>query len=146
MPKGRKPPATRPVGRPSKILDAAVRDNLLTAIRAGNYIESAVRYAGISVASYRRWMDRGQSDDPDDAPYAEFRTVVEKARADAEVRYVAIIAKAAERTWQASAWWLERSFPDRWGFKHRVDMGVEATLRVIIEGEASGEQAGAAPT
>jgi hypothetical protein len=44
--------------------------------------------------------------------FATFATAIEEAEADAEVRNVAVIAKAAhDGTWQASAWWLERRRP-----------------------------------
>jgi hypothetical protein len=41
---------------------------------------------------------------------------VSKARADAVVRNVTLIQKAAsEGSWQAAAWWLERAAPNSYG-------------------------------
>jgi hypothetical protein len=61
-------------------------------------------------------MDRGHpdGDDPADEPYRSFRQSVEQARADAETRNIAIVATAAATNWQAAAWLLERTYPDRW--------------------------------
>jgi hypothetical protein len=54
--------------------------------------------------------------------YVDFVEAVEKARAQSEMRNVGLIQKAAvDGTWQASAWWLERSFPKRWGRSDRVE-------------------------
>jgi hypothetical protein len=57
---------------------------------------------------------------------ATFRDAVEKAEADAEVRYSAQVAKAAtDGTWQAAAWWLERRRHTDYGRKDRVDMNLD---------------------
>jgi hypothetical protein len=90
-------------------------DRLVSLIKAGNYLSVAVRAAGISRALFYQWLDRGASDAPEDAEYAELRTRVENAKAEGEARNVAAIASAARENWQAAAWLLERMYPDRWG-------------------------------
>jgi hypothetical protein len=37
------------------------------------------------------------------------------ARATEETRLVAYVASAAAKNWRASAWLLERRYPERWG-------------------------------
>jgi hypothetical protein len=32
-----------------------------------------------------------------------------------EARAVVLILRAAQTDWRASAWWLERRWPERWG-------------------------------
>ena len=115
-------------GRPTK-LNFDTHNKIITAIRAGNYIETAAAYAGIDKSTLYDWLKRGEREKQrvaqnprykirkSEKPYVEFSNAVEKALAEAEVRDVAIIAKAAEEQWQAAAWRLERKFPDRWGRK-----------------------------
>jgi transposase len=110
------------MGRPTK-LTPDIENAIVTALRAGNYAETAVAYAGIGLSTYYRWMERGQSEAEDDRAYREFREAIEKARAAAEVRDIALIDKAAANgSWQAAAWKLERRYPQRWGRVVRTEV------------------------
>lgn len=92
------------VGRPTKRTPER-EQRLLTALAAGNTRKAACHYAGIDLHTLGRWMQ-----------IATFATAIEKAETDAEVRFVAQIAKAAQDgTWQAAAWWLERRRPLDYG-------------------------------
>jgi hypothetical protein len=102
------------VGEPQK-LTPELAEQLVSLLRAGNYVAVAVRATGISRALFYQWLDRGASDAPEDAEYAELRARVEEAKAHAEARHVANIANAARENWQAAAWLLERMYPERWG-------------------------------
>lgn len=133
-PRAEKEPAT--IGRPPKIHDAAVVKKFLGAIRTGNYIETAAAFAGLTKSTVYEWMkagarenqrrENGEEPDPAMDAKAEFSNAVEKALAEAEVRDVLLIGKAAEREWQAAAWRLERKFPARYGRKVQAD--VQATV------------------
>jgi len=105
---------------------------IVEALNQGNYIETAARYAGITPQGFYKWMKRGTDErqrindglDPneDENVYVEFVEAVEKARSQAEMRNVGLIQKAAvDGTWQASAWFLERSYPKRWGRSDRLE-------------------------
>ena len=113
----------QPKGRATK-LTPEVQTRIIDALRAGNYIEAACGYAGITTQTYWQWMAKANQPGPRMSLYAEFRDAANKARADAEIRNVAIVQKVAQdgRTWQASAWWLERSFPTRWGRMQRTQV------------------------
>lgn len=114
--KGKKSP-----GRPPLLFRPEITTAIVEAIEMGNYVETAVQYAGVSKSTFYNWMDRGTSErdrllanpdaepNPTEVPFMEFVDAVEKASAKAEVRNVAIIQKAAPTTWQAAAWWLERT-------------------------------------
>jgi len=121
--------STNKGGAPSRFNEDRA-EKLLQAVRGGNYLETAARYAGISYQTLRRWLLK--ADEPDAPPeYVAFKEQLEKARADAEVAALAKIQKAAsEGAWQASAWYLERSWPERWG---RRD-----TNRVELVGDGGG--------
>ena len=97
---------------PRKFLQQC-KQSILTAIRAGNYVETAVAFAGISKSTFYAWLKAGARSKS--GPYHEFSDAVKRALAEAEVNDVELIAKAATRNWQAAAWRLERKFPKRWG-------------------------------
>jgi len=71
----------------------------------------------------------------DESRYIEFVSVVEKARAAAEVQAVALIRQAAMGgTWQAAAWYLERSAPTRWGRQQVQHVGAGGgPIEVTVE-------------
>ena len=122
-------------GRYSRLTDETQR-RIVEAIRAGNYIETAAQYAGVNKTTIYAWLKK--ADDPDQDPrYAEFRNAVEEARAQAEARNVMLIQKAAnEGTWQAAAWYLERTAPHRWGRQARIELTGDGGGPVQVEHSA----------
>ena len=103
------------MGRQSKLTQER-QDRMCEALRAGNTRAASADYAGIGTSTLYRWLDRGQTEE--EGIYREFRDAVKKAEADAEVRNVALIQRAANNgTWQAAAWWLERRRPGRWALR-----------------------------
>jgi transposase-like protein len=101
-------------GRPTKFNPERC-EKIITALRGGNYRETACKYAGISNQTLRNWLK--QAENPDAPPeYMEFLCAVEKAEADAEVADIALIRRSAQDgQWQAAAWIRERKNPERWG-------------------------------
>lgn len=120
-------------GRPSK-LTPEIQEEILRIIKSGNYIETACAYVGINKTTFYDWLKKGarEKDRVAQNPrakvkkdlqiYVDFSNAVEKALAQAEIRDVAIIGKAAEENWQAAAWRLERKFPERWGRKEKYSL------------------------
>ena len=115
-------------GRPT-MLNEETQHKIVTAIKEGNYIETASAYAGIDKSTLYDWLKRGErekqrikSDNSakikkDEAKFVQFSNAVQKALAESEMRDVSVIGKAAENQWQAAAWRLERKFPEKWGRK-----------------------------
>ena len=109
------------MGRPLKLTDE-VQETICNAIKAGNYSEIAAKYAGVSSTTFYKWMALGDGDNAE-SPYREFREAVENARAIAEVRNIGLIQQAATNgTWQAAAWYLERTAPARWGRRSALEV------------------------
>lgn len=100
--------------------------DLVKALTGGSDLETACHYAGLSVSVVFMWLERGKLESErrveglppsrEDDAYVELWTDLKKARADAVVRNVANIQKAANSgNWQAAAWWLERTVPESYG-------------------------------
>lgn len=98
------------------ILNDAIQAKMVQAIEGGNYAPTAADYAGIGVSTHYDWLKKGESGE---TPYAEYLEAIKKAEAVAEVRNVTLIQAAAQNTWTAAAWYLERKHYDRWGRKDR---------------------------
>lgn len=109
-------------GRPTKCTPERVR-RIIDALKGGNTRKASAAYGGISHQAFADWMNRGEAGEK---PFLDFSTQVKAAEAEAEVRNVAIIQKAAIEKWQAAAWWLERRRNDEWGLK--------SEQRVTLEG------------
>ena len=91
--------------RPSKATEALI-ETLLVALRTGCTREAACDHAGIVRTTLYRWVESKPG----------LRARVEKAEADAEVRFTAQVARAAgDDDWRAAAWWLERRRPKSYG-------------------------------
>ena len=121
-------------------LNPEIAKAVVEAITAGNTHSVACDYAGISESAFYNWIKRGRDaveavDSDEEIPdseliYVEFMEGVKKATANAVARNVLIIQKAAKRSWQAAAWWLERRFPqdfgrvDRHKLEHSGDVGI----------------------
>lgn len=121
-----------PGGRPTKLNDET-QNAILKAIRKGAYVETAAAHAGIEKNTLYDWMKRGRRErqrinngetpNPKETPFAKFSTAIEKEFGEAELRDLDVITKAGQDgQWQASAWRLERKFPDRWGKRSRVEL------------------------
>lgn len=129
------------MARPTKLtpeLQAAV----VQAIAAGNTRHDAAEYAGVGMRSLYRWLARGRK--AKGGRYRHLWQAVKKAEADAVVRNVAIIQKAAQKTWQAAAWWLERKRGEDWSLMK----GQLAELAKAVKGmeeEHERRQAATAP-
>jgi hypothetical protein len=100
-----------PTGRPSA-LTPEVQRRLCDAIAAGNTRHDAAQFAGVGESTLRAWLAQGRR-----RRRGKLRALlqaVHKAEAEAVVRNVAIIQRAAATSWQAAAWWLERKRDGDW--------------------------------
>ncbi len=130
------------MARPTKLTHDVIED-ICNWLKLGYYQEDAATMAGISASTFYDWMKKGdegqkalESGTSSSLPaiqedseieivdmYSEFSEAVKKARAEAEGAHLRNIRRAADNgTWQASAWWLERSFPKKWGKRNTLDI------------------------
>jgi hypothetical protein len=98
-------------------------EKMKSALRSGNDIETAAHFAGQSLPTVYRWLELGKIEAervatglqpvPEHESFLEFWEELRQARAEAIVRNVAFIQTAAKNgSWQAAAWWLERTVPE----------------------------------
>jgi hypothetical protein len=100
------------MGRPTKRTPER-KAAILNSLRLGNTRRAAASFAEIDHATFYRWLEQD----------ATFSDAVEKAEADAETRFLGNIAKAAaDGTWTAAAWWLERRRPDDYRRREALEM------------------------
>ena len=148
------------MARPTK-LTPEVQLEICNWLKLGYYQEDAAIMAGISASTYYDWMKKGELERvaleegekaltlPDTSlpasedgtpeielvyPFMEFSEAVKKARAEAEGAHIRNIRKAADNgVWQASAWFLERSHPKKWGKRSQLDLVAENDEPVQFE-------------
>lgn len=77
-------------------------------LRHGASRDDVMLVCGISKDTFYEWMKK-----PD------FSDQVKKAEGRCKVRNIKIIQRAARKTWQAAAWWLERKFKDEFASRVR---------------------------
>jgi len=124
-------------GRPTK-LTAEVQEEILRGIRAGAYPEVAAQRVGVSRTAFYEWMQRGRQARKagEGGLYADFADAVEEAKGHAETKAVAVVLKAADKSWRAAAWWLERTRPQRYRprqtVEHEGDPENPVTVRYVI--------------
>jgi len=135
-------------GRKHKLeADPEIVTKLVNALRAGNYMEHAADYAGIHVSTVYRWLEKGGAElerrqqgykgDKTLDQLCELCEAVKKAKGEAVVRAMALIQNAASSgTWQASAWFLERTQPNYFGRRTEIVGEGGGALKVEVSVEA----------
>lgn len=113
----------KPKGKPGRKtrLTPERQQKIVNAIRAGAYVETAAAAAGVNKVTLYRWLKRGNK--YPGTIYEAFAEAVHEATAQAEMRDVLTISKAAgDGDWRAAAWRLERKYPKRWGTVSRTEL------------------------
>lgn len=81
-----------PGGRPTKF-EPVLAKKIVDAIKAGGYVETAVAFVGIRKDTFYNWLRRGA--DEKSGPFKDFSDAVGQAISESEMRYVAMVARAA---------------------------------------------------
>jgi len=106
-------------------------------IARGNYHKVAIDVLGIDKGTWYEWMRQGEIDANKgvNSLKAEFFNSIKKAEADAIDRNLTIIQRAADGgNWQASAWFLERKYPEQWGKRDNVNLTTDKDgFRIEVE-------------
>ncbi len=92
---------------------------LVEAIETGLSIESACKLVGIHRSTFYEWRER-----------PEISSQIDRALAVAEAALLGSIREAGRGDWRASAWILERRYPESWS--RRDTSRVEATGHLAL--------------
>jgi hypothetical protein len=116
---------------------------IVQALRAGNYMETAAAFAGIEAEQVRKWVKMGvRRRTPE---LEQFARDVTQAVIGVEVRNVAIVSRAANGIkdaagneikgpdWHAAAWFLERMFPQHWGRRDFLKVSLDQAAQLSDE-------------
>ena len=131
------------LGRPSK-LSAQKIEQIVAGLRLGYFQEDAAKMAGITPATYFNWRKRGREAyelqeqgekvEESELLFLELFDVTEKARAEIMGFYLNINRnQAQEGNLRAVHWFLEKSFPDKYGSRVAVDLGMQDNQEIEVE-------------
>jgi len=104
-------------------------DKVCEYVRKGLTYDKAGEILGISPNTIRSWTQRHEA----------FAHAIKKARRELEVNLLESINTAGEKSWQARAWMLERSFgyvqaPNRVEVKQDIQHGLSPALAQLLAG------------
>jgi len=118
-------------------------DQIVRAVKVGNFRKSAAEIAGVTDRSIRNWLKRGAEYDkaieageipawPADDQFSAFRRDLLQAEAEFENSLVQNIVSAGADDWRASAWLLERRTAHHWLVSTKLE-------HVVARGEDDGD-------
>lgn len=124
-------------GRPPLLkMEPGLIDSIYEHVRSGLFYTEAAALEGISVVDINTWMTKGVRDlknGIEDSVYADFAIAIKSAMAEAEQESLGDIRRAGKTNafWMASAWYLERKYPDRYGKQDRTTVEMRGQLGVV---------------
>lgn len=107
------------------------QEEFVSILRRGNYPATACAVMGISQATYKNWMLKGEAGK--DPKYYEFYLAVNKALGQVEDEVVDNWTNAIPEDWKAGSEFLARRFPERWGKQETLRVAQTNTDHQIIE-------------
>jgi len=107
-------------------------------INAGNNYKDSANLAGVSESTFYDWQRELESDGkPNPSYHVELVEALKKAENTCKARNIAFIQKAAQTTWQAAAWWLERKYHNEFALKtvmeHISDEDKPLIIKIVSE-------------
>lgn len=133
------------MARPTK-LTPETQAKIIEAMQVGNYFHVCCEYAGVSQRVGYNWIERAkdalaQAEEHNtpiptsEQPYVQFLQAVTQARAQAEIRLVSSVARAAlqDKEWRAAVEILKRGFRENW----RDEATIKHTGRVKVDVDES---------
>jgi len=121
---------------------------IIEGVKAGYPLKTAAAIAGISKSTFYNWIQRGK--ERKTGKYVDFLDSLKKAKEFNKAYHIDRIRTASDKgNWQASAWYLERVYPNEFGRRNRVEMEhsgeikqkgkIEVDGKVDVEHEIPGE-------
>ena len=123
-----------PLGRQTK-LTPDVQKKIIDAVRAGAFLSTAARYAGVGESTLMNWMARGRActnRNGKDKIYREFLEEIDMAEASSEVAANLQWRAAWAKDWHAAEKWLGSRYPERYGANRDPNAPTQAFAGVNI--------------
>lgn len=104
----------------SKLTDELI-DEFCTYIENGMSNHDAIDLCDITDTTFYRWLREADERGPKGEKPQKYKmqrklkAAIPKAAAAFKAYHVQVITRASKKNWQASAWMLERKFPDEYG-------------------------------
>lgn len=95
---------------------------ILDAIAEGLSQREASALAGISEDTLSLWKKD-----------SEFSEQIRQKQIECKLGHIRNIKKASEKSWQASAWWLERKYKEEFSLKTKMDLEVNESLNQLSD-------------
>jgi len=95
---------------------------ILSAVAEGLTQREASIIAGISEDTFSLWKKD-----------SDFSEQIRQKQIECKLGHIRNIKKASEKSWQASAWWLERKYKEEFSLKTKMDVEVNDTLNQLSE-------------
>lgn len=123
-------------GQPTKATDELI----LRLVEALKYlpIRHACDLVDIHKDTYYEWLKRAEAGDE---PYATFASLARTARAEYVAQQIRTIVRAGKKNWRATAWYLERCFPDEFGRKLTQDVNFKGSMNLDLSALSDDELA-----
>lgn len=110
---------------PKEKLTKELVKEAVTLVQSGASNKDVIAYLGVNQATFYRWLSNPKTENQ-----RELCKLLKKAETERKVWHLQRIHKAAEEgSWQASAWYLERRYPQEFGKAHRV---VDTTETAVL--------------
>ncbi len=106
-----------------KSLDEVQRREVLAILAVGGSRQTAAQYVQCDVEAIRYTASRN----------ADFRARLKKAEASPEFIHLKNIQSAGEKNWRASAWLLERMYPQRYRLRKSDGLTLEQAVELLKE-------------
>ena len=120
---------------PLFISKPGLKVTIVELLRDGHHTSTVCNYAGIDYTTFTGWLRKGK--EGKDKAYYDFYNEVRMAEAEAEVNRLKNIKDHSKIDWKASAWIMERKWPERWAkrdhSRHDVTVHNETTITVRDE-------------
>lgn len=95
---------------------------ILDAVAEGLTQREASILAGISEDTFSLWKKD-----------SDFSEQIRQKQIECKLGHIRNIKKASEKSWQASAWWLERKYKEEFSLKTKMDVEVNEGLNKLTE-------------
>lgn len=109
-------------GRAS-LLTPELQQRMVKVMREGHYAETVCDLVGLHYVTFNEWMRRGEEEQRqgyENGPYALFALAIKNASAVAFTESMRNV-RSHKFNWQASAWFLERRAPEKYGQRQRFE-------------------------